>query len=187
MSQSIESTALCERCHLLSFDDFAIGGREVIDEDGNARLSFHHDMIELRPEWYSELPNDALDDPDYTLVRLEWHLDDSLPDMPHLTRSSQSGCSFCNTLRCSLVESLAQEAKYYSIEDGLLTLVAYLSLFESGGVEGLLVEGTFNQTQGTDKVIQILFPIEAAPSKFQHVTAYELVEPNALLTVVRSG
>ncbi|KAK6076710.1 hypothetical protein SCUP234_07105 [Seiridium cupressi] len=162
MSHPAENTSLCERCNFLSFDDSAIGGREAVDEDGLARLSFEDAKVQWRPEYYQEDP-DKYGVPDYRLIRLEWSLVDTLPDMPHLSRSCQSGCAFCTALRCELEKTLVDEARYYSIQDGPLTLTMYLSMCE-GGVEGFMVEGIFNQTEVIYRDIKIYFPIESTPS-----------------------
>ncbi|KAF2448951.1 HET-domain-containing protein [Karstenula rhodostoma CBS 690.94] len=158
MSLSSEDASLCERCKLLSFDDLAIGGQKVVDEDGSLRLSFKDTKTEVRPE-YDEGYQDLHD---YTLIRVGWLLDDILPDMPNLSHSSQLGCAFCSALHRELKEELVQDMRYYTIHDGPLTLIVYLSLVEKG-VEGLLVEGTFNQEKGRYGVVQTFFPIEAAP------------------------
>jgi hypothetical protein len=175
-SVSIGDTSLCERCNLLSFDDLAIGGQEVEDEEGFARLSFEDTRIEFRE-------NDETNR-DYSLVRLGWCLKDTLPDMPHLLDSSQLGCAFCNALRLQIKESLARS--YYSIQNGPLILIVYLSLFEEG-IEGLLIEGTFNETESEFKTIRIMFPIEAAPSKSDHLSFLLLAKANVILTIARSG
>jgi hypothetical protein len=177
MNHSVKDTSLCERCNLLSFDDLAIGGQEVEDEEGFARLSFQDSRIEFR-ENYGNTQRD------YSLVRLGWYLNDTLPYMPHLLGSSQLGCAFCNSLRLKIEESLA--GSYFNIQDGPLTLIMYLSLFE-GGIEGLLVEGTFSEIENVYKYIDILFPIEAAPSKPDHSCLTLIAEANATLTIARSG
>jgi len=163
MSDPLKDGTLCERCRLLSFDDGAIGGQEVVGEDGVPRLSFPESKIESRPDEWLEIREHDDDEPDYRLVRLDWELDEILPDMPHLSRSSQLGCVFCQALRKSLEETLAEEAKTYSINDGPLSLAAYLSLVDEG-IEGLVIEGIFNQ-DSLDSVVQIIFPIEASSSK----------------------
>ncbi|KAK9780218.1 putative HET-domain-containing protein [Seiridium cardinale] len=76
MSHPAENTTLCERCNFLSFDDSAIGGREAVDEDGLARLSFEDAKVQWRPEYYQEDP-DKYGVPDYRLIRLEWSLEDT--------------------------------------------------------------------------------------------------------------
>ena len=163
MSDPPETSTLCERCSLLSFDDLALGGQEVVGEDGIARLSFPESKIEFRPEDWPEYREHDGDEPDYRLIRLDWELDEILPDMPHLSRSSELGCVFCRALRMSVEETLAAEAKTSSIDDGPLSLVAYLSLVDEG-IEGLVIEGSFNQ-DSLDDVVQIIFPIEASSSK----------------------
>ncbi|OWY45241.1 HET-like protein [Alternaria alternata] len=159
MSDSTEYDTLCERCSLLSFDDLALGGQEVVNEDGVARLCFPKSRIELRPSYDFDA---AVDMPVYRSVRLDWEAEDVLPDMPRLSHSSQLGCVFCQALLKSLKEAFAEEAKSYEIHDGTLNLVAYLSL-DDEGVEGLLVEATFNQDRfdKTSNTIHTLFPIEA--------------------------
>jgi len=161
MSDSMKHDTLCERCSLLSFDDLAIGGQEVVDEDGVARLFVPESQIETRPlDWPWRYT-------DYALVRLDWKIMDTLPGMPQLSHSSQLGCVFCQALLSSLYETLAEKAESYSIYDGTLTLVAYLSLIDRGintGVEGLLVE----VTDGNKMKIQMLFPIEADGSEFRY-------------------
>lgn len=137
MSGSTENDTLCERCSLLSFDDSAIGGQEVVGKDGVARLHFPESQIETRPSPI-EIPRAI-----YQLIRLDWEVEDILPDMPRLSHSSELGCVFCQALLRSLEEALAEKAKIYTICHGRLDLVAYLSLADEG-VEGLLVEATFN-------------------------------------------
>ena len=166
MSESTEYDTLCERCSLLSFDDLALGGQEVVKEDGVARLCFPKSRIELRPSYDFDA---AVDMPVYRSVRLDWEAEDVLPDMPRLSHSSQLGCVFCQALLKSLKEAFAEEAKSYEIHDGTLNLVAYLSL-DDEGVEGLLVEATFNQDRfdKTSNTIHTLFPIEADSGKLRY-------------------
>jgi hypothetical protein len=114
MSDSTENETLCERCRLFSFDDLAIGGREVVREDGAARLSFLESWIELRPRNWLEKRDLYAMPPDYRLIRLQWDLDDNLPDMPLLSRSSQLGCKFCQALRNSIHDKLAGDAESYT-------------------------------------------------------------------------
>ena len=152
MSDKPKADTLCELCSLLSFDDGAIGGQEVIGEDGVARLSFPESQLKFRHG--------------YRLVRLDWKLDDVVPDMPSLSRSSQLGCAFCQALRRSLEETFAKKAESYSIKAGAMNLVAYLALVDEG-VGGLVVEATFNHTSlNRAVVLQTVFPIEAGSSKF---------------------
>jgi len=156
MSDPPEYDFLCERCSLLSFDDGALEGYEVIGEDGVARLSFPESRTR-KGEYLN-----------HNLVHLDWQLDEILPDMPHLSLSSQFGCVFCQALRKSLEETLAEEAKTKMIDDGPLNLVAYLSLFD-GGIEGILIKegpGFSSSYLG----IQILFSIEADSSKSDRLT-----------------
>ena len=140
MSHSAENNTLCERCSLLSFDDLALGGRELVYEDGIPRLDFSYDRIEVRPK--VNMPDDQ-DEWGYKLVRLDWEMEDILPDMPRLYRSSQLGCVFCQALLSSLEDAFAQEIKFYTTHSGTLHSVAYISL-RDGGIEGLLVKTTFN-------------------------------------------
>jgi hypothetical protein len=177
MNVSIGDTSLCERCNLLSFDDLAIGGQEVVDEEGFARLTFQHTRIELRESVHAERGG-------YSLVRLGWQLNDTLPEMPHLLGSSQLGCAFCNSLRLKIKDSLAKSN--YSIQDGPLTLIMYLSLLQ-GGIEGLLVDAIFDETEGGYKRIDIMFLIEASPSKPYHLSFSLLAKANVTLTIARSG
>jgi hypothetical protein len=171
MSDSTKNDALCERCSLLSFDDAAIGGVEVIDEDGVARVSFPESKIEFRPSYW--LKNQELygTPPEYRLVRLDWKLDDILPDMPQLSLSSELGCGFCRALRRSLEETFAREAKSNFTNAGAANLVAYLSLVDRD-VEGLVVEVICKQTglDGSNSVIRAIFPIEGDLSKSRSVT-----------------
>jgi len=158
MSDPPKDGALCDRCSLLSFDDAAIGGREVIDENGTTRLSFPESRIELRPSDWHQRQDFYRTPPDYRLVRLKWKIDDVLPDMPRLSRSSQLGCAFCQALRRSLEETFASEAKYSHITAGPLILQAYLAIVDERDrrIEGMMVEASC----GSD-AIQIIFPIEA--------------------------
>jgi hypothetical protein len=172
MSDSTENETLCERCRLFSFNDLAIGGREVVREDGAARLSFLESRIEFRPEGWLE-SRDLDDILDYRLVRLEWELDDALPDMPLLSRSSQLGCALCQALRNSLEETLEEEAKLRTGYVGVLHLLAYLALAD-GGIEGLVVEATFNEIDQA----RIMFPIEASSSKLYHPSEFQDLQAN---------
>jgi len=161
---------LCERCSLLSFDDGAIGGQEVVGEDGVARLCFPESRIECRPLGWLEHRDVYPDGPKYRLIRLDWELDETLPDMAHLSRSSQLGCTFCQALRGSLVKTITKEPTIWPIEEYALNLVAYLSLVE-GGMEGLVIEGTFKHTSlNVTKVYQTIFPVEATPGKLFNLT-----------------
>lgn len=163
MSQAATASTLCERCSLLSFDDLAVGGRETVDEDGFPRLSFEDAETEVRPKWLEE-EEDSLKEPDCELVRLAWHVDDILPDMPSLHHSSDSGCAFCSAVTLKLKEEIATQAKYYHVQDGPLTLNAFLSLVE-GDIEGIVVETLFKSDQDWEQDIQIYFPIEATLSR----------------------
>ncbi|CAI6342027.1 unnamed protein product [Periconia digitata] len=158
---------LCGRCKLLSFDDRALGGKEIVDEEGNARLSFPNHVIELRPLDLNDQTTIEMDDYiDYRLVRLDWHVDDVLPGLPLLVQSAQHGCEFCNALHFTLETSLAREAKTLIVYDGPLTLTGYLSVMEKGiGIEGIVIEATFNQNEGILGVIPMFFPVEASASK----------------------
>jgi hypothetical protein len=171
MSDLPKSDTLCERCSLLSFDDAAIGGVEVTDEDGIARVSFPESQIEFRPSDWLERQELYNFPPDYRLVRLGWELDDILPDMPRLSRSSELGCGFCRALRTSLEETFAREAKSNFTNAGAANLVAYLSLVDRD-VEGLVVEAICNPTglDGSNSAIQTIFPIEGDFSKSHCVT-----------------
>jgi len=160
MSDPPECSSLCERCSLLSFDDLAIGGQEVVGEDGVARLSFPESRIEMRKFYESDF--------DFRLVRLDWKLDEIVPGMPHLSLSSQLGCVFCQALRKSLEETFAEKAKTRAIDDGPLNLVAYLSLVD-GGIDGLVIEGSFSHSSSY-RVIKTFFPVEADSSKSDRPT-----------------
>ncbi|KAH8627219.1 hypothetical protein IG631_16987 [Alternaria alternata] len=163
MSDSTEDDTLCECCSLLSFDDLAIGGQEIVYEDGVARLHFPCARIEFRPKYWTQ----DWGMPDYRLVRLDWKVEDFLPDMPRLFRSCQLGCVFCQTLLRSLKDALEGRGTPDFKWSGRLELVAYLSLsLVDEGVDGLLVEATqitldqdwFDVRQ---ELFQTLFPIEA--------------------------
>ena len=168
MSDLPKPDTLCRRCSRLSFDDAAIGGQEVVDEYGTARLSFPESRIELRPLDWQSMQDLVPDVPDYRLVRLDWRLDETLPNMPHLSRSSRLGCAFCKALRRSLEDTFAKER--ISITAGTMSLVAYLSLVDDG-VEGLVVEATYQTSLcKNNAAIRTIFPIEAASSKFCYTT-----------------
>jgi hypothetical protein len=171
MSVSTENDTLCKRCRLLSFDDAAIGGVEVIDQDGVARLSFPESKIEFRPSYWLQRQEFYGTPPDYRLVRLKWELNDILPIMPQLSHSSKLGCEFCRALRRSLEETLAREAKSNVITPYTANLVAYLSLVDRD-VEGLVVEETRISTglDVSNSVIRAIFPIEGDFSKSHCVT-----------------
>jgi hypothetical protein len=165
MSGSTENDTLCERCSLLSFDDFALGGQEVV---GFSRLYFPEARIETRPDNWPKLAGT----PPIQLVRLDWKVEDSLPDMPQLSRSCQLGCLFCQALLGSLEEALAEGAKDDIIYEGALVSVAYLSLVGEG-IEGLLVETTsttfFQNPLDPRRILsRSLFPIEADSSKSRY-------------------
>ena len=165
MSDSRQTDTLCERCSRLSFDDLAIGGEEVVGEDGVARLSLRNAEIQYHlVDWLedSKAPGPA-NERDYGLVSLDWKLHDTLPEMPILSRSSELGCAFCQALRKSLDETIMEEAKTYPIVDGLLKLEAYLSLVGEG-LEGLVIRGYCNQAISLD-VFETVFPIEADSGK----------------------
>lgn len=168
------SDTLCERCSSLSFDDQAIGGREIVGADGVARLSFPESKIKYG---YG-----------YRLVRLNWELDDTIPDMPHLSHFSQLGCAFCRALRRSLEQSLAREGENYSISAGSLALTAYLAL-NLEGVEGLFIRSIIKNTRLdlTPSFIPILFLAEADSSKLSHPTESWIVFTDIRLKIVRSG
>jgi hypothetical protein len=171
MSGSEEKDTLCERCRCLSFDDLALGGQEVINQDGIAQLHFPDAQID---PFGSKAKR--------RLVRLDWKLEDSLPNMPRLSHSSRLGCVFCQALLRSLEEVLARNARYYDIYDGKLhdmydgrlISIAYLSLLVDKGIEGLLIETTFNQNWD----IQSLFPIEADSSKSCYIAEFSFVQTN---------
>jgi len=177
MSDPPKDGTLCERCSLLSFDDAAIGGYEVIGEDGVARLAFPESKIESRPtnwmagrEFVEYLPG-------YRLVRLDWKLEEIFPDMPHLSRSCQLDCMFCQVLHGWLQETLATEAEFYPEITGALSLIAYLAL-EGEGIEGLVVEATYQISFAEhESVVRAMFPIEAGSG-----TSYNLIKCGFLLT-----
>jgi hypothetical protein len=175
MSNATENATLCKRCSLLNFDDLALGGQEVVNEDGIAQFHFPDARIETRPKYCTQ----DQPPPDYYLVRLDWHVEDSLPDMPELSGSCQLGCVFCQALLRSLEDAFATGEKSYTVHDGTLNLVAYLSLVDEG-IQGLLIETTFNQNWGSEqkRVIQSLFPIEADSSKSRYIAEFWIVQAN---------
>jgi len=166
MSDPPECNSLCERCSLLSFDDGAIGGQEVVGEDGVARLCFPESKFEFRPENWLEYREHDGDEPDYRLIRLDWELDEILPDMPHLSRSSELGCGFCQALRGLLVNKIVKGGETHPTDDVPLNLIAYLSLVDEG-IEGLVIEASFNNGDW-DRLIQTMFPLETGPGKSHH-------------------
>ena len=166
MSDQTKDGALCERCSLLSFDDAAIGGQEVVGEDGVARLRFPESRIECRPLNWLERRELYPDGPWYRLIRLDWELDDNLPDMPRLACSSELGCGFCRALRRFLIEAIPKETKIFPADDGPLKLVAYLSLVDED-IEGLVIEAS-SKTVDWISDIQAMFPFEADPGKSHH-------------------
>lgn len=160
--QALEST-LCERCSLLAFDESAAGCWAVTDENGVTRLVFDDDKL----EWRYEEPRESFY---YKLIRLRWHLDDNLPDLPQLSKSSRSGCDFCNSLLADLeagqISGVLSDS--FSIHDGPISLTAYLSLCEEG-IEGLVIELVQNEAESEDERARVFFPIEASPSKSVHL------------------
>jgi len=160
MSNTSKTDTLCERCSLLSFDDGALGGQGIVDEDGVVRLYIPESRFEKRYHYISDFG--------YELIRLDWSLDEILPGMPRLSLSSQLGCVFCQALRKSLEEILAEVAKIEAIADGPLRLVAYLALID-GGIEGLVIEGCLRHFSSY-RVIQTFFEIEADSSKSDRLT-----------------
>jgi hypothetical protein len=159
---------LCERCSLLRFDDLVSGCREVVDKDGMPRLSFENARVEWHPRYYEEEQVSEEEDYDYEWIRLNWQLDDSLPSMPQLSRSSQMGCDFCKSLRICLQDYLVEQSRYYTAQDGPMNLTAYLSLREED-VEGIVVEAVFNDREGVTKEATVYFPLEASPGQFIHI------------------
>ncbi|PVH92023.1 HET-domain-containing protein [Periconia macrospinosa] len=140
-----------------------MGGREVIDEDGNARLSFQHAHQNLR--------QGSLERPDVTMVRLGWAFHDDLPSLPRISKSSRVDCAFCEALRSGIEESLFERSKYYSVRRGRISFTACLSIAKKG-VEGLVIEGTFQDSSFRNRVIQIFFPVEADLSKMHHLSTH---------------
>lgn len=163
MDGPVLETNLCERCSLLAFDDLAAGCRDVTDEKGVARLVFDDAKLEWR---YGE-PRRLYY---YKMIRLRWHLDDSLPHLPQLSSSSHSGCDFCNFLLADLKSRQRSGvlSDSFSIHDGPISLTAYISLCEKG-IEGLVVELVQNENESEEKSLRIFFPIEASPSKSVHI------------------
>lgn len=158
---------LCERCNLLAFDDLAAGCRVVTDEKGVARLLFDDSKF----EWRYDDPRDSRDsERNGKLIRLRWHLDDSLPYLPQLSNSSQSGCKFCDSLFVYLGGNQSNGAQLdnYSIQDGPVSLTAYVSLSEEG-IDGLVVELVSNRTESEENSVRVFFPIEASPSEYIHL------------------
>lgn len=159
MSDSTKNDTLCERCSLLSFDDLAIGGQEVVGKDGIARLHFPDARTGILPVYSTK---------NYRLVRLDWKVEDSLPDMPQLSHSSQLGCVFCQTLLRLLEDVLARRTEFHTIDDVELNSVAYLLLLVDKGIERLLVETTFNHSE-VKTHLMFRFPIEADSSKSHYL------------------
>lgn len=196
MDHPTTGTTLCARCSLLKFNDLATRCR-VIDKEGVGLLSFNDVKMKWRPryyqEWNSKSRRRTWSTDDYFLTRLRWQLDDSLPDMPQLSNSSQSGCDFCSVLYLSLKKYFAEQSKYNLTLDVPITLTAYLSNrgLRSDGmkrlqldgdtgvkvdgtshwqadVEGIVVEGVFNETEDEEKRAIVYFPMEASPGKSSH-------------------
>lgn len=167
MDHSALETTLCERCSLLAFDDRATGCRAVTDENGVAKLLFDEAKVEWRCKARTR---ETLY---YKLIRLRWHLDDSLPHLPALSNSSQSGCDFCKTLLdyLQMNQSAGLLSRYDSIHDGPLSLAAYISLCEER-IEGLVIELVSNKTESEEKSVRVHFPIEASPSESIHLFLY---------------
>lgn len=157
MDQPAVGTSLCERCSLLKFDDLAAGCREVKDKEGRARLSFADAKVEWRNK--NEISG-------FKLIRLRWRLDDSLPHLPQLSKSSEAGCDFCNCLLMCLEDnySAGSLSTTFSIHDGPISLTAYISLCGEK-VEGLVVELVPGGTEGNDRSAKMFFPIQASPGK----------------------
>ncbi|KAG8158538.1 hypothetical protein KVR01_011660 [Diaporthe batatas] len=158
MEASPVTTASCNLCSLLQFDDLAAGCREVVDEEGRARLSFEDAKVESR--------NDEDGNKFYNLIRLRWHLDDSLPDLPRLSDSSRAGCAFCEVLLIKLKSAydLRILSSFLLISDGDVSLNAYISLVE-GGIDGIVVElvsDAMKHETGKLGSYREFFPVEAS-------------------------
>lgn len=82
------ASQLCDNCRGLEFDDAAAGGSEGVDADGNPCLRMP--VRDGGKGWYLNV------DGGRSLV-------DTLPDLPNLASSAQSGCEFCALLLASIL------------------------------------------------------------------------------------
>lgn len=156
MEDPSETTTSCSLCSLLQFDDLAAGCREAVDEEGRARLSFEGAKVESR---HSHRVGELISS---KLIRLEWHLSDSLPYLPCLSISGRAGCVFCSLLRLFLIRACdAAKLSQAFILDGAVSLTAYISLFEAG-IDGLVIELASNEIDREERSLRLFFPTEAS-------------------------
>jgi hypothetical protein len=144
---------------MLIFDDLAIGGAEAIGKNGNPRLVFQDTRVEYIPEDYNER-KESLGYLPYKLIAIAWTLEDTLPEMPNLSGSSNLGCSFCRAVHQELKDCLEADSRRYIIENGPLSLNGFLSLTDDG-IEGIVVKAHLSNTESY-RDIAMFFPIEAS-------------------------
>lgn len=86
----------CVYCKLLEFNDLQQGGRARVANDGTRYLSFDTERRRniMREEnlWK-------------TNFQLGYQRDDSLPDLPALSRTASRGCAFCDMLRRDIISA----------------------------------------------------------------------------------
>ncbi|KAI2469676.1 heterokaryon incompatibility protein-domain-containing protein [Annulohypoxylon bovei var. microspora] len=75
---------LCTRCKVLGLDDNALGGRTILNDEGEASL---------------ELPFDQPDIDGEGNIPLDYQLTDQFPAFPKLATASRAGCNFCRLLK----------------------------------------------------------------------------------------
>ena len=86
---NVHESPLCDKCCVLRFDDKELGGHKAQSHDGQDMLSFGlgNNSRELGSQ-----------------LRLNYLHHDSLPDLPRLKASAETGCAFCAILRSMALE-----------------------------------------------------------------------------------
>jgi hypothetical protein len=132
-SDDVREAKLCERCSILRFDDKAFGGYESEDEDGRPILKIREEDRENVTWGYLKSRYHAPDRRCAYLL-LDFNLLDTLPHLPELEKSADSGCEFCGILRSAILRKYADcdgrveietLAYFWSNENGPEVLVAY--------------------------------------------------------------
>jgi len=86
---NVNESPLCDKCSVLRFNDKDLGGHKAQSNDGQDILSFPGG--DGSQEWSRQL-------------WLDYTHHDSLPDLPRLKASAETGCAFCAILRSTALE-----------------------------------------------------------------------------------
>lgn len=149
---------LCDKCKVLSFDDWALGGYGP-KTDGNINRIFPNP-----PEGISR---------DSMWTPLDYQLHDELPGLLYLTVSANAGCGFCSLLRASICETLGEQrrSRYTTIQARLVFGWRVVSWPRHGlepphyALTVLVVSCTLLSGSSASEDFQLSFKTEAPPGK----------------------